>query len=1083
MIQIVFDLQRFANEGEVVFDRKGFLSELDELTKKMNDFLKTKLKKEMKDEANAQLKKSNPGKSLTNSLEKFKNAATVTGAKKDDIPTDVWQTIMTGAISKDTAIRNIPSLKGLNFGSDGGKIISLFGNYLSSFLNNEIVPIKNGKNTYKVAVTAYSTATIIINDKKTITVNWASNNSAKTALTTFLKDMKDYLKDSRIQAYVDIAKDGLSVVLDGVFKNLGNKHDDIAKDIFDAIKEHVKNLTGEAVDDIYSIFSKKSSPVKTINALDKNYSTFFKRLEELKKSVNNTTKYTSSVEKKYKNLVKAYNNLGVNDRIDNIIDKYLINTFKNVTSGDFNKDNSQINGTNKANNITSSGSNVVINGNGGNDSIESTGIGNKIIAGDGNDAVSTTDNSNDKNYISTGKGKDSINNNGTNTTIDAGEGNDYIYTCPNSANNKLFGGAGNDTIDANGASVTIDGGANDDYISVSNASSINGGAGNDTIVANGEQFTVNGGEGNDLITVTGSSSQVTVNAGKGDDSIYSESNKISIIGGDGDDEIESYGENVTISGGKGDDYIKVEKEEEGYSYTGRVFKYASGDGDDTIEGFSKRDRLVIDTSKAKYSDKIIGEDIFVTFGKGSILLKGAGVNLDLTDLSPSTFKFGAGTKTVDASSRTKSINIKGNDFDNVIIGGKSTDTLTGGAGNDSLTGGKGADVFVYTGGHDTITDYATVDKISIASGLTYQDHYVNEKDLILQFGDGNSLTILKGANKSITNVAGKKSSVNIYTEKVKMNATNTSVTLASSENDFNALGYTKLATIDGSHVCNVNIVGNKLANKIIGGDEDDTLSGGAGNDTLIGGKGYDELKGGDGADTLIGGAGDDILTGGKGKDLFVYKSGDDYITDYTAGDKISIGANLENSLIRTELRNSDGVLVIGKNELTLKNVRGETLDVTDSTGKSCSILVGGLIFTNNNTSKVVMTSNIEIADASSRTKSIKIKGNDLNNSIIGGSGNDTLEGGKGNDSLWGNAGADTFIYNYDDGDDVIYGFANDDMLKITGSFYGTYNKKKKEIYFKTNSTDSAITLKDFSATSFNINSTNYKISGTKFVKK
>ncbi|MBR4152339.1 MAG: hypothetical protein IKT98_05215, partial [Selenomonadaceae bacterium] len=60
---------------------------------------------------------------------------------------------------------------------------------------------------------------------------------------------------------------------------------------------------------------------------------------------------------------------------------------------------------------------------------------------------------------------------------------------------------------------------------------------------------------------------------------------------------------------------------------------------------------------------------------------------------------------------------------------------------------------------------------------------------------------------------------------------------------------------------------------------------------------------------------------------------------------------------------------------------------------------------------------------------------------------------------------------------------NSDMLKITGTFSASYNKSKKEITFKVGKTASAITLKDFTATSFNINGTAYKISGTNLIKK
>ena len=113
----------------------------------------------------------------------------------------------------------------------------------------------------------------------------------------------------------------------------------------------------------------------------------------------------------------------------------------------------------------------------------------------------------------------------------------------------------------------------------------------------------------------------------------------------------------------------------------------------------------------------------------------------------------------------------------------------------------------------------------------------------------------------------------------------------------------------------------------------------------------------------------------------------------------------------------------------------------------------------------------------------KLYGNAGNDILKGGAGNDSLWGGLGNDTLWGDAGKDTFIYASGEGKDVIYGFDNNDLLKITGAFSASYSKSKGEVYFKVGTTSKAITLSDFSATSFNINGTNYKISGTKLVKK
>ena len=156
---------------------------------------------------------------------------------------------------------------------------------------------------------------------------------------------------------------------------------------------------------------------------------------------------------------------------------------------------------------------------------------------------------------------------------------------------------------------------------------------------------------------------------------------------------------------------------------------------------------------------------------------------------------------------------------------------------------------------------------------------------------------------------------------------------------------------------------------------------------------------------------------------------------------------------------------------------------TQSDGSKRTIVGGAFIATDSNKKSAKLASWREVGDASARTKAIKLVGNNKDNKLIGGSGKDSLTGGKGNDSLWGGDGADTFIYNNGDGKDVICGFEDSDMLKINGTFGGTYNKSKKEVYFKVDSTASAITLKNFTASTFNVNGTDYKISGKKLVEK
>ena len=95
-------------------------------------------------------------------------------------------------------------------------------------------------------------------------------------------------------------------------------------------------------------------------------------------------------------------------------------------------------------------------------------------------------------------------------------------------------------------------------------------------------------------------------------------------------------------------------------------------------------------------------------------------------------------------------------------------------------------------------------------------------------------------------------------------------------------------------------------------------------------------------------------------------------------------------------------------------------------------------------------------------------------------GNDTLWGGAGNDTLTGGDGADVFIWNKGDGKDVIVGFDDSDMIQITEAFT-TSVTAAGNILLKVGST-SVLTLKNSTATTFNINNETYHISGNKLEK-
>lgn len=358
------------------------------------------------------------------------------------------------------------------------------------------------------------------------------------------------------------------------------------------------------------------------------------------------------------------------------------------------------------------------------------------------------------------------------------------------------------------------------------------------------------------------------------------------------------------------------------------------------------------------------------------------------------------------------------------------------------------------------------------------------------------------------------------------------------------------------------IFGNDKANSIVGGTGNDTIFGVAGNDTINGGKGNDiiwgeddndlligatgndTLNGGSGDDTLNSGSGNDMLTGGAGNDVFVYTAGNDTITDYTAGDKISLKVA---DISKATVSGSNVVFTVGKNKLTVKEAKGETITLLDTSGKEYSTILGGTTFIVNDltSSPVKVKSDVKVIDGTERTKPIKITGNKLDNTIQGGSskdkiyggagndriygnagndilfgdagndklwggdgndsltgdagndklyggaGNDSLTGGAGNDSLWGDAGNDTlwggdgadrFIYSKGGGTDIIFGFDSKDTLTLDRlDFTTSYDKKNKAVTF--NVKGGSITLRDFTTTTFNVNGDTYKISGSTLVKK
>ena len=172
---------------------------------------------------------------------------------------------------------------------------------------------------------------------------------------------------------------------------------------------------------------------------------------------------------------------------------------------------------------------------------------------------------------------------------------------------------------------------------------------------------------------------------------------------------------------------------------------------------------------------------------------------------------------------------------------------------------------------------------------------------------------------------------------------------------------------------NVSIEGGKGNDSISSQGNNVVINAGDGNDliSLYGDEYASEnlVTEGNGSDTLFSGKGDNTLIGGKGNDLFIYNAGKDVISDYTAGqDKIQIARG---KISKTSLSGSDVIFTIGKGSLTVKNTKGKTISLIDSTGKASSTVVGSQTLTNSNKANVTIGADMGVVDASKRTKAIQ----------------------------------------------------------------------------------------------------------------
>jgi len=233
-----------------------------------------------------------------------------------------------------------------------------------------------------------------------------------------------------------------------------------------------------------------------------------------------------------------------------------------------------------------------------------------------------------------------------------------------------------------------------------------------------------------------------------------------------------------------------------------------------------------------------------------------------------------------------------------------------------------------------------------------------------------------------------------------------------------------------------------------------TIDGTSGDDGLAGTSGADTIDGLGGDDIIVGGAGDDTLIGGSGSDNFIFVAGDgsDVVTDFSAGDRISIYG--EGPLSVSSLTVSDdGLNVIAHfsngEQITFLNVDLSTVESGFDPYLGSPPVIGTV-----GDDSIVATGNTESVFGAGGDDVIDGRPSAVLQRVDGGSGNDTIyagavvdlvvngdadndnifsgsetHGGDGNDTITiGDVVSEFFFVDGDAGDDVITGgVANDDL--------------------------------------------------------
>jgi len=484
---------------------------------------------------------------------------------------------------------------------------------------------------------------------------------------------------------------------------------------------------------------------------------------------------------------------------------------------------------------------------------------------------------------------------GTIDSINAGTEADSIVISGGSIGT-ISAGTESDTISISGGNVSLAQGEDgDDSFSVTGGTTntIDAGAGNDTIsIQNSAPVSlVLAGAGSDLVSISASATySYVVDAGTGDDTVYSGLGNDSIVSSDGNNFIEVQGGNNTISvAGFGNNTIQTSAAS---GNTGNDSIVSTSSGNDSIVSGGGNDTIDVYAGNNTISSGIGNDLIFTGTGNDSVL---------------------AGTG------------------DDTIFGSTGDDTIIGGGGSDYLTYERlNAQLLVQFSGTEagTVQSYNSISEASTADGdfdqrlttstgtLLFTDQFSEINDG-LRLSEGDDRVVFAGPSNSsfgtTINAAGGGLDILDYSGFGEANPVLVSLTSNSSGY---SVALTPSITFTVSQFQNAQGIGSGLSSAadagkdgfvqnfegVIGGNGSDTIVGSSANNFLVGNGGDDTIAGVGGSNTIFGGEGNDIIIPGANGDNKV-DAGSGYNIFYVNAQNLTPGNEyLPNAAARNEFK-------------------------------------------------------------------------------------------------------------------------------------------------------------------------------------